>query len=189
MRALLKPYWINQLRSLGSEQASQIVELAVSLPLLALFVVGIMDFGSAVTLKQKLDMATEHAARVASNQTYVDVTNPFPKSTEAVRSAVVNDLLSMKVNDCGLPTAVPNKAELSWTYTASGCPGTLSLVINRGSVYQNVGATPEWVEATRITLSYPYTWSFGRVSQLVAPGNNFVGPSQLTVEAVGPSLN
>jgi Flp pilus assembly protein TadG len=178
-----------RLQSLGEEQAAQIVELALSLPLLALFVVGIMDFGSAVVLKQKLDMTVEHAARVAVNQTYLDVTNPFPKSTEAIRSAVVADLRSMKVDDCGLRTAVPNKTELSWTYSGGGCSGTFSLVINRGSVYQNAGASPEWIEATRLTLSYPYTWSFGRVSRLVAPSANFVGPTQLTVEAIGTSLN
>lgn len=189
MRACQEFVRTARLRTFGDDQAAQIVELALSLPLLMLFVVGIMDFGSAVTLKQKLDMAMEHSARVAVNQTYVDITNPSPKSTEAIRSAVVTELLSMKINDCELQSAVPSKAALTWTYTASGCPGTLSLVIDRGNVYQNAGASPEWVETTRITLSYPYTWSFGRVSQLIAPGNAFVGPSQLKVEVVGPSLN
>jgi Flp pilus assembly protein TadG len=179
----------NQFQKLANEQGAQIVEFAFSLPLLVLVVVGIMDFGSAVTLKHKLDIALEQAARVAANQTYVDVSNALPKSTESIRSSIVAGLLSMKVNDCGLSSAVPDKTDLAWTYTAGRCPGTLTLVINRGSPYHNVGATPEWVEATHLSLSYPYQWSFGRVSQLVVPGSNFVGPSQLTVEAVGPSLN
>ena len=189
MNARLRGGWRRQFLKLANEQASQIVEFAVSAPLLVLVVVGIMDFGSAISLKHKLDIAAEQAARVASNQVYVDVTNALPQSTESIRSSVVAGLLSMKVNDCGLSSAVPAKSGLAWTYTANACPGTLTLVINRGSPYQNVGSTPEWVEATRLTISYPYQWSFGRVSQLVIPGNSFVGPSQLTVEAVGPSLN
>jgi Flp pilus assembly protein TadG len=180
---------IGTLRNLASHQGSQLVEFAVCLPFLALIVVGIMDFGSAVTLKHKLDLAVEQAARVASNQTYADITTNRPKSTEAIRSAIVSHLLSTKVNDCGLSTAVPNKVDLTWTYTANGCPGTLQLVINRGDLYQNAGQTPEWIEASHLTLRYPYQWSFGRVSQLVAPGNTFVGPTQLKVETVVPSLN
>ena len=189
MATAIRNCWHNQFPKLANEQAAQIVEFAFSLPLLVLVVVGIMDFGSAVNLKHKLDITMEQAARVASNQTYVDVTNALPKSTESIRSSIVAGLLSMKVNDCGLSTAAPNKTDLAWTYSASGCPGTVNLVINRGSPYHNVGATPEWVEATHLTLSYPYQWSFGRVSQIVVPGNNFVGPSQLTVEAIAPSLN
>lgn len=176
-------------RKLASDQASQLVEFAVALPFLALVLVGIMDFGSAVSLKQKLDIAVEQAARVAANQTYSDITNNLPKSTEAIRSAIVTNLNSIKVDDCGLSTAVPVKAALTWTYTANGCPGPLTLQINRGSPYQNPGNTPEWIEANRVTLSYPYQWSFGRVSRVVVPGSTFVGPSRLKVEAVVPSLN
>jgi Flp pilus assembly protein TadG len=171
-----------------SAHGSQLVEFAVCLPLLTLVVVGIMDFGSAVTLKHKLDIVVEQAARVASNQTYADITNPLPKSTEAIRSAVVSNLLAMKVNHCGLSTATPGKTGLTWTYNANGCPGTLQLVINRGVVYQNAGNTPEWIEANRVTISYPYQWSFGQVSRLVVPGSTFVGPTQLKAETVVPSL-
>lgn len=174
---------------LTATHGAQLVEFAVSLPFLALIVVGIMDFGSAVTLKHKLDITVEQAARVAANQTYADITNAFPKSTEAIRSAVVSSLLSMKASDCGLSSAVPTKTDLSWTFNAAGCPGALQLVIDRGVVYQNPGNTPEWIEANRITLSYPYQWSFGRVSQVVVPGSSFVGPTQLRAETVVPSLN
>lgn len=176
-------------RMFANENGAQLVELAVSLPLLLLLVVGIMDFGSAVTLKHKLAIAAEQAGRVAANQTYIDVTNTLPKSTESIRSSVVASFLSMKINDCGLSNAVPNKTDLTWTYTASGCAGTLRLVVNRGSPYQNPGTTPEWVEANKLTLSYPYQWSFGRVSRLVVPGSTFIGPAQLTVEVTAPSLN
>ena len=58
-----------QFQKLANAQGAQIVEFAFSLPLLVLVVVGIMDFGSAVMLKHKLDIALEQAARVAANQT------------------------------------------------------------------------------------------------------------------------
>src|SRR5262245_32614747 len=146
-RGDVKAFLRKTVRIACSSRGSQLVEFAVSLPFLALMVVGIMDFGSAVTLKHKLDIAVEQAARVASNQTYADISNPLPKSTEAIRSALVSDLTAMKVNECGLSTATPAKAALTWTYNASGCPGTLTLVIDRGNLYQNAGHTPEWIEA------------------------------------------
>ena len=46
------------------DRASQIVEFALSLPLLVLFVVGIFDFSGAISLKQKLTNAAREAARV-----------------------------------------------------------------------------------------------------------------------------
>jgi Flp pilus assembly protein TadG len=189
LRISLEECLCTTLRTFANEKGAQLVELAVSLPLLLLLVVGIMDFGSAVTLKHKLAIAAEQAGRVAANQTYIDVTNTLPKSTESIRSSVVASLLSMKINDCGLSSAVPSKVDLTWTYTAGGCAGTLRLVVNRASPYQNPGATPEWVEANKLTLSYPYQWSFGRVSRLVVPGSTFIGPAQLTVQVTAPSLN
>ncbi len=55
-------------RSLSEDHGSQIVEFAVSLPLLVVLVVGIFDFGSAFTLKQKLAYAALEGARVGSEE-------------------------------------------------------------------------------------------------------------------------
>ena len=56
------------LRAAGSRLArqdwgAQMVEFAVALPLLVLFVVGIFDFSGAFTLKQKLTNVARDAAR------------------------------------------------------------------------------------------------------------------------------
>ena len=53
-------------RGWSDESAAQIVEFAVSLPLLIFFVVGIFDFSNAVTLKQRLTNAARETARVAA---------------------------------------------------------------------------------------------------------------------------
>ena len=82
----------------------------------------------------------------------------------------------MKVNDCGLSNAVPDKTDLAWTYTAAG-PRHTDAGDQSWQPLSQRGGTPEWVEATHLSLSYPYQWSFGRVSQVVVPGSNFVGPS------------
>ena len=174
----------------ANTEASQIVELAVSLPLLVLMVVGVMDFGSAFNLKHKLDIGVQQAARVASVQPMADITNAAPRSTEAVRQAVDSYLASAKINDCGLATASSTKAGLAWTYQGSnGCSGTLVLTVDRGTTFRTAGGPPMTVEATRVSISYPFQWRFGRVVQLIAPGTTFAGTSLLTSEAIAQNLN
>lgn len=117
-----------KIASLVRTEASQIVELAVSLPLLVVILVGIMDFGGAFNLKHKLDIAVRETARAASNQSTADLTNPAPASIDALRQLLDGNLTAVQANDCGLSAATSTKISLSWTYTAStGCPGTLSL--------------------------------------------------------------
>jgi hypothetical protein len=100
-------------------QASQIAEFAVSLPLLAVVVIGITDFGSAFDLKYKLSNAVRAGARVASAKSTSDDTDAVPVSVRAVRDAVDSYLIGDHVNDCGLATATPTQSAstLVWTYT------------------------------------------------------------------------
>src|ERR1700693_6354974 len=85
---------------------SQVVELAVSLPLLVLFVVGIFDFSGALSLKQKLTNAAREGARVAAADPFSDLVSPpatgVPVSISDAFQVVDNYLLSEKINDCGL---------------------------------------------------------------------------------------
>jgi Flp pilus assembly protein TadG len=122
--------------------ASQIAEFAVSLPLLVVFIVGIFDFGTAFTLKQKLGTATQEAARVAANQVTNDLstTSPLcngPASICSLRDTVANSLQSSNVPRCGLDSANATQTGLTtWTFSAgTGCTGTLLLTINRGFTY------------------------------------------------------
>ena len=137
--------WVGLIASLwhdrGDDRASQVVELALSLPVLVLFVVGIFDFSGALTLKQKLTNAAREGARVAAADPASDMSVALPAVPVAVSDAfqvVDNYLLSEKINDCGLsgggtpPT--PTQSALTWTYTSTGsCPGSgITLTINRG---------------------------------------------------------
>jgi hypothetical protein len=178
--------------SLAAESnGSQIVEFAVSLPLLMVLIVGTFDFGSAFTIKQKLAYASREGARVASNQPTTDLSlsGPpcsAPASICAVRDVIDQNLVAAHVNDCGLASAAATSGgTLIWNFSANtNCPGTLSLKIERGTVYTTTLANPfqtaYTIEGSRVTLSYPYKWQFNKVIIFLAPGASYASITQIT---------
>ena len=166
---------------------SQIVEFAVSLPLLAAVIIGITDFSSACNLKFKLSNAAHEGARFASSQSTSDLTDVPSASIAAIRDVVNSYLAGDRVNTCGLASATPANSGLIWTYTANtGCPGTFTLTIDRGSTTVTGGLT---VEATRVSVSYPFQWRFSKVIRVLIPGAVYQGVSNLTNESVMQNLN
>jgi hypothetical protein len=161
-----------------------------------LFVVGIFDFSSAITLKQKLTNAAREGARVAAADPANDLGNTAPPPVSVVDAfwVVDNYLLSEKINDCGLSTQRPIwSSGLTWTSTAA-CPGgggpsnSLVLTINRGYVTsQTSGANTTYVVNTQVKISYPYTWKFGGVSGLF--GGGFILPIGITTATVAFNEN
>src|ERR1700685_848091 len=84
------------------DRAAQIVELALSLPLLMLFVVGIFDFSGALSLKQKLTNAARDGARVAAADVANDLgSSGVPVSVNNAFQVVDAYLKAEKINDCG----------------------------------------------------------------------------------------
>ncbi len=177
-------------RAWRDDRAAQLVEFAVALPLLVLFVVGIFDFSNAFTLKQKLTNAARDGARVAAADPASDLSSPVPASVIDAFQVVDNYLLANNINDCGVPSAnAPSTTpppELTWTYTGTtNCPsGGLTITINRGYYFplsgatlpsasctsQNPGATTATaVVATCVSIQYAYPWRFGRVASLLGP--------------------
>jgi Flp pilus assembly protein TadG len=184
---------------------SQIVEFAIALPLLMVLVVGIFDFGSAFNVKQKIVNAAREGARVASNQPTNDLWPPgvtgsctAPTSVCAIRDAVDNALVTSNVSDCGLATAnAASAGNLAWTFPANAsCPGVPYLLkVERGVVLPAVVLpNPPFqsayqIEATRVTITYPYRWTFNSVIQLLVSGSTYPATSQLTSVAVMQNLN
>jgi len=176
-------------RAWTDESAAQIVEFAVSLPLLMLFVVGIFDFSNAVALKQKLTNAAREAARVSAADSANDLGAPstaVPASVGDAFQVVDNYLLADKVNDCGLSAAAaPTPTGLTWTYTAAGggCPGAgISVVINRACTSPiTVNAGTLNLVGTCITITYTYKWQFNNVASNF--GWTGLGTSSLTAKA------
>jgi hypothetical protein len=186
------PLWAALKLWCGDDHASQIVEFALSLPLLILFVVGIFDFSNAIALKQKLTNAAREAARVAAADPASDLVNPsaasgVPVSIGDAYQVVDNYLISEKINDCGLSTAAWEKAGLTWSYasggSSSGCPGNGIVVqINRGctSPISTSNGTVTLI-GTCVTITYAYKWEFNNVAGSL--GWTGSGPSTLVVTA------
>jgi Flp pilus assembly protein TadG len=171
----------------SNTMGSQIVEFAVSLPLLAAVIIGITDFSSAFNLKFKLSNAAHEGARFASTQTTSDLTNAPPASITAIRDVVNSYLVGDRVNTCGLASATPTNSGLIWTYTANtGCPGTFTLTIDRGNTFVTGGVT---VEATRVSVNYPFRWRFSKVIRVLIPGAVYAGVSYLSNSSVMQNLN
>lgn len=178
-------------------EGNQLVELAVSLPLLVVLVVGIFDFGNAYNLKQKLNSAVREGARFGSSLPTSDLANGgVPPSVTAVKDLVDDHLTAAGINDCGL-NAVGGAASgtLLWTFTASGngCPGTLTLTIDRSccaTLTANIGASqPVSVISTHVSISYAYAWQFGHVAGLLSSNGFRPTTTQLTTDALIPNMD
>jgi len=179
------------------DRASQIVEFAVSLPLLVFFVVGIFDFSSALSLKQKLTNAAREGARVAAADPFSDLGSPpasgAPASVSDAYQTVDYYLLSEKINDCGLAGTTPTQTAgtLKWSSPSlTGCPGGtgLTLTIDRGCITaQTSGQSSINVVDTCVTIVYPYSWRFTGVSGLF--GGSFIPPISITTTAVAFNEN
>ena len=192
---------------IADERAAQLVEFAVALPLLVVFVVGIFDFSGAYTLKQKLTNVTREAARVAAADPATDLSSNFnsgnaPVSVIDAFNVVNNYLTANGISDCGVTAgSVTSIGTLTWQYQVlpSGTPPCgITMIINRGYTFPQTGATPPSVTCTPqtigsgtavvgtcVSLQYTYNWRFGRVSSIL--GSSMTLPPQ--IPAVGVAMN
>jgi Flp pilus assembly protein TadG len=185
--------WKQKAAFLGDAAGSQLLEFAVALPLLVVFVVGIFDFGGAFNTKQMLSNIAREGARFASNLPTNDLDTPgTPPSVTAIRDLVAAHLQTSRLNDCGLATqAGVNGPATTWTYTAAGggCPAPLVLTIEREfSFPTTVAANTFQVMSTRVRLKYPYSWHFNRVITLLVPGATYQGVTQINTDATVPNM-
>jgi hypothetical protein len=197
--------WVRATKCLRKSEGSAILEFAITIPLLVVFVVGIFDFGGALNQKQKIEHAAQEGAIVAAAQPMSDiVTNgssapTSPDSLQPVVTAIFNSLAASGVlpnanqsgGTCGPPFTPSAQAGLAWTYQVLGCssnPGststgcfgdtsdTLYIVINRGWV---PGTSPT-VVGSMVTVSYDYDWRFNSAIQLLVPGAGYAARTCLT---------
>lgn len=154
-------------------EGSALVEFAVMVPLLVVFIVGIYDFSGAYNQKQKVEHAAQVGAMIAGGQPRADiyVGNGNPDSLRPVVDVVFNSLagdgalpLSGQTPCVSTPTLVGTSG-LTWTYRIDGCPDSLTIVIDCGVV----DAGPPATVSTSVTVTYPYRWRFNSVIQLLFP--------------------
>jgi Flp pilus assembly protein TadG len=202
-----RPYWMRRLiaRIWDADHAAQIVEFAVSLPLLMVFVVGIFDFSGAFTLKQKLTNAARDAARGAAADPSNDLSAVVPVSVADALQIVDNYFLANNINDCGITSATPTKTSgtLIWTYSSTtGCTGSGMLItINRGYYFPSTSAAgaslacsslptaagQTAVLSTCVTINYAYSWRFDRIITLLGARASL--PTSITTTAVAMNEN
>lgn len=162
-----------------SDRAAQILEFAVSLPLLVVFVVGIFDFTGAITLRQKLTNAAREAARVAAADPANDLGNAAPVSVSDAFQVVDNYLKSENINDCGLSDSLTPSAPSGLTWSSApltGCPGGtgLTLTVNRGCITkQTINGNATDIVNTCVTILYPYSWRFNGVMKVLVPSSSY----------------
>ena len=163
--------------------ASQLVEFAFVFPLLLVLVVGIADFGSAYNLKQKLNNAAREGARIAIGQTQIDLSQTNPLTIQAIAEAVVNYLNGENVDTSLIDLAQPCAADPAlriWAYCQSGTSDQL-LVIERNFI---VTGPSGLMVSTRVTLNYPYSWSFSQIIRLMVPSASYSDSFTISSDAV-----
>jgi len=190
------------------DRGAQLAEFAVALPLLVVFVVGIFDFSSAFTLKQKLTNVARDAARAAASGPATDLgnTTPPPASITDAFWVVDNYLLANKLDDCGIrPSNGAVTPPLLWTFSVSATVNSncgITLIINRGyhfpsnSLAQTANVNCEsatatggqtQVLATCVSIQYAYPWRFQKAASLL--GNNTILPPLVGAAAVAMNEN
>jgi Flp pilus assembly protein TadG len=169
------------------DHGSQIMEFALVLPLLVVFVTAIYDFGQAFNVKEKLNFSVKDGARFGAAQPTNDLTQDIPISVTAIRDLVDADLTAAGINDCGLGP-IQQTSTLAWIATGSCSESsTLTLTINRGFVFNSgTQGTPEPLKiiATHVDISYPYQWHFAGVIKLIAPNSTAAGTTQIETDAI-----
>jgi Flp pilus assembly protein TadG len=181
--------WLKHLRG---THGSQLLEFALALPFLLAFVVGIIDFGKAYNIKHILTNAAREGARLTSSTPLTDVncSDTTPCSIQASADAVKQYLYDagLTAASCIKPNAPASGGVgpplTPWTYSCSGITLTINRAVN--NVATSSGQT---IPCTQVTVSYPYTFTFGRIIGLLVQGQTGpAGPQTMTASAVMQNL-
>jgi Flp pilus assembly protein TadG len=180
----------SHIKKSNSSAGSQLLEFALALPFLLVMVVGIIDFGQAYNLKQKLNDAAREGTRFAVQLSCSDCTQTAPATTQALENSIVSYLTTVGVDVCGLtgttaPTVGP-QTYASWTFTSpQACTGTsanFTIEIDRGNTFVNSGGAV--VPSTQIILNSPYAWTFNRIVGLLPGTGTYQAVSSISSSAV-----
>jgi Flp pilus assembly protein TadG len=185
-----KKWRVRILRDLfANREGSQLLEFAFVLPFLLVFVVGILDFGGAYNLKQKLNNASREAARFAASENSGGSLSTA--DVNAVRDVVSSYLTNANVTQCAISTAPSGVTGFVYTYNSSstGCGSSKFLLVIDRNYLITSGTTT--VASTHVTLTYPYTWTLGQMIGFILPSStlNAALPTKISTDAVMQNLN
>jgi len=180
----------SHIKKFNSGAGSQLLEFALALPFLLVMVVGILDFGQAYNLKQKLNDSAREGARFAVQLSCADCTQTAPATTQTLENSIVSYLTTAGVDVCGLtgttaPTVGP-QAYASWTFTSpqqcTGTTGNFIIEIDRGATFVNSNGAV--VPSTQVIVNSPYAWTFNRIVGLLPGTGTYPAVSSISSSAV-----
>jgi Flp pilus assembly protein TadG len=173
-------------RLFRDSEAAELLEFALALPLILVMLVGILDFASAYHLKQELANAAREGARLGSSESRLDTSTAAPASVQAIKDDVTTYLQNAGVNTAFIgSTMAYSTSTLTATYYSTG---TYGLMIERN--YQIYDSSGNPIFANRVTLTYPYNWTYGfnHIIKLLVPSSNIGGTITITAVAAMPQL-
>jgi Flp pilus assembly protein TadG len=186
---------------LRETSGAELLEFALALPLLLVLVIGIIDFARAYNTKHVMSNAAREAARIVTSTPLSDSSCPSgwqgsspgsgtPCAIQTAANSVGNYLTAAGLTSGACLLSAPAAytpsatAIFMWTYTC----GNVTLVINKSYLVPN-GAGGYSISATKVTLSYPYTFMFGSIIGLLVKGaTGLSGLQILTTDAVMQNL-
>lgn len=109
----MKPIFSDNLAGEAQERGSVIVELALMLPLLAIFVLGAVEMGLTVREHQVVQNAAREGARFSAQPANnIDPSNP-PATPNSIRDKVINYLaqerITVAATDCTADATIPKQ--------------------------------------------------------------------------------
>ena len=148
------------------EGGAQLLEFALTLPIMLVLLIGAWDFGSAFTLKDKMTNGAREAARVSVSNSLIP---PAGSSAACAQSgwtgpscSVIAAIYALQkyMNNAGVDLSCINPSSPSgtgpdpqeYTYTCASIPG-LSIVIDRSALVTPPSGSP--LPATQVTFIYP----------------------------------
>lgn len=162
---------------------AELLEFALALPLILVMAAGLLDFAHAYNIKQKLANAVREGVRYQAVEDH-DITNSNPLSVPTLRDDVVTYLTNASVDTSFIGTTL--------TYNGGTCTGTwyttksgvnYGLQVERCVSVADPSSTS--IQSTRVTLYYPYDWTFGfnSIIKLLLPSSTFSNPIKIQADA------
>lgn len=169
-------------------EAAELVEFALLLPVLLVMVVGLMDFATAYNIKQKLANAAREGARLGSSQPTCDLSTGSPASIQAIKDDVTTYLEQAGVNTSFINSNMTyDTSSLTATYYTSSGGTNYGLEIERNVQVDSSGTV---LPSTRVTLIYPYDWTYGfnHLIRLLIPSAGSITQISIPTDALMVNL-
>ena len=197
------------------EWGAQLVELAFVLPLLVVMAAGAADFGQAWNVRQILANAARDGARLGGNQSKLDLTNTYPTAIIDICEQVADYLIQENINPSFMGISGTSASDVS---SVCATPGNIAstngttvpsaftyYTVQNGVTYgleiqpiaevpptsgETCSSTVYCVDSTEVTLTYPYSWSFGfnHIISMFGVPSTYASTIPLQVNATMPNI-